>query len=272
MNPARLAVDVGGTFTDVVRLSEGGELTFGKVATTPARPTEGVIAAFDRADTPLYSVAVFTHGTILGHNGLLTRTGPRTAVMARQSFRDVCLLGRTAGRRTTGSHLECWNERTRLRCTSGYFTTAASMLRLASRALGEGQRPSGTGATQPSRSHSCMPMQRTLKRKRCGRSWQTSIHRSTCHCPLTYHASAASTSARVQQFSTPISRRSCTNPARAEQGAGGTRPGGGAMTATTARELLVNLILSGPVGHVIRSRGVVEDRRRFRPGDDRYGP
>lgn len=272
MNPARLAVDVGGTFTDVVRLSEGGELTFGKVATTPARPTEGVIAAFDRADTPLYSVAVFTHGTILGHNGLLTRTGPRTAVMARQSFRDVCLLGRTAGRRTTGSHLECWNERTRLRCTSGYFTTAASMLRLASRALGEWQRPSGTGATQPSRSHSCMPMQRTLKRKRCGRSWpdvDPSIHVSlSSDLSRECREYKRTSTAVLDAYITPIVHE----PARAEQGAGGTRSGGGAMTATTARELLVNLILSGPVGHVIRSRGVVEDRRRFRPGDDRYGP
>lgn len=222
MKPTKLAVDVGATFTDVVRLSEGGELTFGKVLATPARPAEG------------------------------------------------------------GSHLDCWSERTRLRCASGYYTTAASMLPLTSRTLGEWQRPSWTGATQPLRSRSCVPTQTTLKRKRCGRYWQISIHRSTCHCPLTYHAGY-----REDERTSDIRRRSssaCTavldadhadrahEPARAEQGPGRTRSGGGAMTATTARELPVNLTLSGPMGHVIRSRGVLEDRRRFRPCDDRYGP
>ena len=71
----RIAIDVGGTFTDVVRLDSDGGLRFEKVPTTPAEPTHGVLAAFDRAEAPLDDTSMFTHGTTLGLNALLTRTG-----------------------------------------------------------------------------------------------------------------------------------------------------------------------------------------------------
>jgi len=92
----RIAVDVGGTFTDVVRLDPDGVLRFEKVPTTPAEPTRGVVAAFERAEAPLDDTSMFTHGTTLGLNALLTRTGAPTAVVATKGFRDVYLLGRTA--------------------------------------------------------------------------------------------------------------------------------------------------------------------------------
>src|SRR4029079_2858920 len=89
------AIDVGGTFTDVVRLDPAGTLRFEKVPTTPSEPTRGVLAAFERAEAPLGDTSMFTHGTTLGLNALLTRTGARTAIVATQGFRDVYLLGRT---------------------------------------------------------------------------------------------------------------------------------------------------------------------------------
>ena len=92
----RIAIDVGGTFTDAVRLDPDGGLRFEKVPTTPAEPTHGVLAAFDRAGAPLDDTSMFTHGTTLGLNALLTRTGAPTAVIATKGFRDVYLLGRTA--------------------------------------------------------------------------------------------------------------------------------------------------------------------------------
>lgn len=92
----RVAVDVGGTFTDVVRLDPtSGELVFDKVPTTPEAPTTGVLAAFDKVDAKINDVVMFTHGTTLGLNALLTRTGARTAVIGTRGFRDVYLLGRT---------------------------------------------------------------------------------------------------------------------------------------------------------------------------------
>ncbi|MGI3783445.1 MAG: hydantoinase/oxoprolinase N-terminal domain-containing protein, partial [Janthinobacterium lividum] len=95
-NPSRVAIDVGGTFTDVVELSpETGLLRFDKVPTTPAAPTQGVLDAFGVLDAELADIPIFTHGTTLGLNALLTRTGARIAVIGTQGFRDVYLLGRT---------------------------------------------------------------------------------------------------------------------------------------------------------------------------------
>jgi N-methylhydantoinase A len=93
---ARIAVDVGGTFTDVVKLMPAtGELRFEKVTTTPDAPTRGVLGAFAKAEADPADVVMFNHGTTLGLNALLTRSGARTAVIATAGFRDVYLLGRT---------------------------------------------------------------------------------------------------------------------------------------------------------------------------------
>jgi len=93
---SRVAIDVGGTFTDIVELAPAtGEIRFEKVPTTPAQPTEGVMNAFGVLHAALADVTMFTHGTTLGLNALLTRTGARTAVIGTVGFRDVYLLGRT---------------------------------------------------------------------------------------------------------------------------------------------------------------------------------
>lgn len=92
----RVAIDVGGTFTDVVKLTPTtGELRFEKVPTTPSAPTEGVLAGFASADVELRNTVMFNHGTTLGLNALLTRTGARIAIISTAGFRDVYLLGRT---------------------------------------------------------------------------------------------------------------------------------------------------------------------------------
>ena len=92
----RLAVDVGGTFTDiVVHDVSDGTLLFDKVPTTPAEPSAGVLTAFARVDAAADQATYFAHGTTLALNALLTRTGAATAVVTTQGFRDVYLLGRT---------------------------------------------------------------------------------------------------------------------------------------------------------------------------------
>ena len=92
----RVAIDVGGTFTDVVKLvPETGELRFEKVPTTPDEPTAGVLAGFGKADAEPSTVSTFNHGSTLGLNALLTRSGARIATIATRGFRDVYLLGRT---------------------------------------------------------------------------------------------------------------------------------------------------------------------------------
>jgi N-methylhydantoinase A len=93
---ARLAVDMGGTFTDVVALDGAtGLLRFDKVPTTPDEPSRCVLGSFDKVGVAAERVAYFVHGTTLGLNALLTRSGARTAIVTTKGFRDVYLLGRT---------------------------------------------------------------------------------------------------------------------------------------------------------------------------------
>ncbi len=92
----RIAVDVGGTFTDVVVLDEqSGVLRFDKVETVPSDPGAGVINGIVKAGIDCNSVDIFVHGTTLGLNALLTRTGADLAIITTKGFRDVYLLGRT---------------------------------------------------------------------------------------------------------------------------------------------------------------------------------
>ena len=93
----RIAVDVGGTFTDVIVLNEKTqELRLEKVETTPENPVTGVLNGFEKANTHLSEVEYFVHGTTLALNALLTRTTSRVAIITTKGFRDIYELGRTA--------------------------------------------------------------------------------------------------------------------------------------------------------------------------------
>jgi N-methylhydantoinase A len=93
MTAARLGVDVGGTFTDLVALVDGGLIT-AKVATTPRNQARGVVAALEIVQPALGEVASFTHGSTVATNALLERRGARTALVTTEGFRDVIEIGR----------------------------------------------------------------------------------------------------------------------------------------------------------------------------------
>ena len=90
---ARLGVDVGGTFTDVVVLS-GGRLITAKVPSTPSDQSEGVMAGFEAAELGAGEVAAFAHGMTVATNALLERRGARLALVTTEGFRDVIEIGR----------------------------------------------------------------------------------------------------------------------------------------------------------------------------------
>jgi N-methylhydantoinase A len=90
---ARLGVDVGGTFTDLVALVEGGLIT-AKVPTTPRNQAQGVVAALDIVQPDVEAVASFAHGSTVATNALLERRGARTALVTTEGFRDVIEIGR----------------------------------------------------------------------------------------------------------------------------------------------------------------------------------
>jgi N-methylhydantoinase A len=88
----RMAVDIGGTFTDIV-LDRGTERLTRKVLTTAQRPEEGVLdgARLVLADAGLHfsDIDVFIHGTTLATNAIIERRGARTALIATEGFRDT---------------------------------------------------------------------------------------------------------------------------------------------------------------------------------------
>lgn len=100
----RLACDVGGTFTDLVKASRG-ELRLFKAATTPHDPVDGVLAtvrlAAEDAELDerafLASIDVFVHATTRGVNAILTGGTARTAFLTTEGHRDILLL-REGGR------------------------------------------------------------------------------------------------------------------------------------------------------------------------------
>ena len=93
MAGARLGVDVGGTFTDLVALV-GGELVTAKVPSTPADQSEGAMRAVDAAAIEAGDVAAFAHGMTVATNALLERRGARTALVTTEGFRDVLEIAR----------------------------------------------------------------------------------------------------------------------------------------------------------------------------------
>ena len=91
-----LGIDVGGTFTDAVLVSDGAVKT-AKVPTGP-RQEESVLAA--AAAVGAAEVDRFTHGTTIATNALLERRGARTAFVANEGFEHLLHL-----RRQTRAHL-----------------------------------------------------------------------------------------------------------------------------------------------------------------------
>src|SRR5262245_65550493 len=89
---AQLAVDIGGTFTDIVLL-EGGRRFVNKVLTTPRAPEMAVIdgtrGALEAAGLAFEDIQLFVHGTTLATNAIIERKGARTALMATEGFRDI---------------------------------------------------------------------------------------------------------------------------------------------------------------------------------------
>ncbi len=95
--PLRIAIDTGGTFTDCVWI-ERGRLRMLKVFSTPADPSKAIVEALRKIvdkqerDREL----ILLHGTTVGTNTLLERTGARTALVTTAGFQDAIEIGRQA--------------------------------------------------------------------------------------------------------------------------------------------------------------------------------
>ena len=95
----RIAVDVGGTFTDVVIAREDGSgLQAVKVPTTPADRAvavmDGIRISAALAEAPRPAIREIVHGSTTGTNALIERTGARVGLLTTRGFRDLLEIGR----------------------------------------------------------------------------------------------------------------------------------------------------------------------------------
>jgi N-methylhydantoinase A/oxoprolinase/acetone carboxylase beta subunit len=96
---ARIGVDVGGTFTDVLLLDDStGAFHVAKTLTTPEDPSVGVLRAIsdslEQADVPASVLRNVIHGTTLVTNAIIQRAGAPTALLTTRGFSDVLDIAR----------------------------------------------------------------------------------------------------------------------------------------------------------------------------------
>ncbi|MDE3195158.1 MAG: hydantoinase/oxoprolinase family protein, partial [Acidobacteriota bacterium] len=87
----RIGVDSGGTFTDFVVLSDGGQLESFKLRSNPENPASVILEGIARAAARRADVV---HGSTVATNALLERKGARTAFVTTRGFEDIVAIGR----------------------------------------------------------------------------------------------------------------------------------------------------------------------------------
>ena len=262
----RIAVDVGGTFTDVVKLdTSSGELIFDKVETTPADPTKGVLGAFDRVNAKMEDIEMFNHGTTLGLNALLTRNGARVAIIGTKGFRDVYLLGRTD--RKGNFNIKYRKPKAIVERKDTFEVIERSTYEGSvhtpfdvedARRVAKNIVESGYESVAVAFLHSYVNPSHELKMREILREFSKDIDVSLSHeMSREYREYERTSTAVLDSYIKPIVRRYLVvlqNELKSK-GFGGrflmTRSGGGSMVADIAKEQPVNLILSGPAGGVI---------------------
>src|ERR1700728_4492089 len=103
---AYLGVDIGGTFTDLVLVSDDGELTATKVPSTPPGFERGFLAGVEKiaglrgqtAHDVLASCDVVLHGTTVATNAVVEMRGAKVGVLTTQGHRDALPVMRSSGR------------------------------------------------------------------------------------------------------------------------------------------------------------------------------
>lgn len=92
----RIAVDIGGTFTDLVASAEdGGEMRYVKCLTTPGNLTEGIANGFNKAGLEVASATHVIHGSTIAINTVIEQKGALTGLVTTRGFRDVYEIGRS---------------------------------------------------------------------------------------------------------------------------------------------------------------------------------
>jgi len=88
-----VAVDIGGTFTDLVALDDvSGEVYVEKASSLADDPIAAVLRVIEKAGVPPGEVELFIHGTTVSTNALIQRRGTRVAYVTNRGFRDAIFI------------------------------------------------------------------------------------------------------------------------------------------------------------------------------------
>jgi N-methylhydantoinase A len=99
----RIAVDIGGTFTDLVAVDDNGQVFRSKSLTTPDDLARGINDCLRGANVDVAGASFFVHGSTVTINAVIERKGARTGLITTKGFRDVYEIGR--GNRPEGYNL-----------------------------------------------------------------------------------------------------------------------------------------------------------------------
>jgi N-methylhydantoinase A len=96
----RIGCDIGGTFTDVMLVTDDGQTRVAKVPSTPDDFARGVLEGLDQVLVEAASradrVDFLVHSTTIALNTLVERRGARVGLLTTEGFRDVLEIGRAS--------------------------------------------------------------------------------------------------------------------------------------------------------------------------------
>jgi N-methylhydantoinase A len=90
-----VAIDIGGTFTDLMAFDEAtGKFSQAKTLTTPARLVQGIVDCLKKSGVDCAAIAELIHGSTTAINTLIERKGAKTGLIVTRGTRDVYFIGR----------------------------------------------------------------------------------------------------------------------------------------------------------------------------------
>ncbi|MDA8069014.1 MAG: hydantoinase/oxoprolinase family protein [Actinomycetota bacterium] len=279
MSRFRVALDIGGTFTDVVVYDEeAGVYVAGKSSTTPADLTDGVLGALAVVDADSSRCSFAVHGTTQGLNAFLQRRGERVLLLATAGASDVYHIARGNRTRLYDIHFRKPTPlvpREDIVAIGGRLSHTGDELvpldREAVRAAGLRARDEGFGAVAVAFLFSYLNPEHEIAAAeilreelgsevtismshRIAREWRE--YERTSSAVLDAYTSPV-VRRYLERLETKLGERGLTVPLHIMQSSGGI------VTASSAREMALQTLLSGPVGGTMG--GVALARRLNRP-------
>ena len=99
-----IAIDTGGTFTDLTALDEDGQLRVAKTLSTPQDPSQGIFGAVAKLGIDPKAIGYFVLGTTVATNLLVERKGSSVGMITTRGFRDVLHIQRVVRPRSYDLH------------------------------------------------------------------------------------------------------------------------------------------------------------------------